>query len=228
MLPETTDNTLADTASLFAESSRATILLALIDGRTCTAGELARSANVSPQTASFHLKRLACAKVLECECRGKYRYFRLAGPEIAQLLEALLAVDEIAHPGRAAARLSVTSRDARTCYDHLAGRAGVHLYRRLTHRGWLAAEGSQWVLTSDAREMMEDLHFSQRSSPPAVGKPCLDWSERDFHIAGELGNLLLRSMLESRWFLRSTDRSLIVTEKGRSRLAKYNLYPWPP
>ncbi len=227
MLPRTTDITLADTASLFAERSRATMLLALIDGRTCTAGALARSAHVRPQTASGELKRLGCARILECECRGKFRYFRLAGPEIAQLLEALLAVDQIAHPGKAATGLSVTSRDARTCYDHLAGRAGVHLYRRLTHSGWLAAEGPQWVLTSDAREMMEELDFSRRSSPAAVGKPCLDWSEGDFHIAGELGNLLLSSMLERRWFLRSTDRSLIVTEQGRSRLAKYNLYPWP-
>jgi DNA-binding transcriptional ArsR family regulator len=225
MLPEITESTLAHTASLFAETSRATMLLTLIDGRACTAGELARCANISPQSASFHLKRLAGARVLECECRGKFRYFKLAGPEIAQLLEALLAVDQITHPRKVAASRSVTSQDARTCYDHLAGRAGVHLYRRLTHKGWLAVDHSQLVLTSDAREMLEELEFCKFPAT-VVGKPCLDWSERDFHIAGELGGLLLRSMLDSRWFLRSTDRSLIVTEKGRSRLAKYNLYPW--
>jgi DNA-binding transcriptional ArsR family regulator len=224
MLPEVTENTLANTAALFAENSRATILVALIDGRACTAGELARSANISPQTASFHLKRLACANLLECETRGKYRYFRLAGPEIAQLLEALLAVDQIAHPRKVAASRSETSRDARTCYDHLAGRAGVHLYQRLTHKGWLVFEGSQLVLTSDARELVEELECLKSS--PMVGKPCLDWSERDFHVAGELGGSLLQSMLDCRWFLRSTDRSLIVTEKGRSRLARYGLYPW--
>ncbi|MGA7538371.1 MAG: helix-turn-helix domain-containing protein [Steroidobacteraceae bacterium] len=225
MLPEITQDTLADTASLFAESSRATMLLALLDGRTCTAGELARFANISPQAASFHLKRLACSNLLKCETRGKYRYFRLAGPEIAQFLETLLAFDQIAHPRKLAASRSEASRDARTCYNHLAGRAGVHLYRRLTDRGWLAFEGSQLILTSQARELAEELDCSKDSSL-MMGKPCLDWSERDLHIAGELGGLLLKSMLDRRWFLRSTDRALIVTEKGRSRLAQYNLYPW--
>jgi DNA-binding transcriptional ArsR family regulator len=153
LLPEVTESTLANTASLFAESSRTMMLLALLDGRKCTAGELARSANISPQAASFHLKRLACANLLECEIQGKYHYFSLARPEIAQLLEALLAVDQIAHPRKFPASGSEASRDARTCYNHLAGRAGVSLYRRLTHKGWLAFENSQLILTSDAREL---------------------------------------------------------------------------
>ncbi|MGH8290628.1 MAG: ArsR/SmtB family transcription factor [Steroidobacteraceae bacterium] len=225
MLPGITENTLANAASLLAEGSRATMLLALLDGRACSAGELARCANISPQAASFHLKRLACANLLECETRGKYRYFRLAGPEIAELLEALLAIDRIAQPRKLAASRSEASRDARTCYNHLAGRAGVHLYRRLTDKGWLAFEGSQLIFKSAARELMDELDCFKCSSPMA-GKPCPDWSERDFHIAGELGGLLLKSMLDCRWFLRSTDRSLIVTEKGRSRLATFELYPW--
>jgi DNA-binding transcriptional ArsR family regulator len=225
MLPELTENTLADTASLIAESSRAAMLLALLDGRARTAGELARSANISPQTASFHLKRLACGNLLECEIRGRCRYFRLARPEIAQLLEGLLVVDQLAHPRGFPADRPEGPRDARSCYDHLAGRAGVHLYRRLTRRGWLAFEGSQLILTSDARELVEELGLVKYSMP-ITGRACLDWSECDFHIAGELGTLLLKAMLDARWFLRSADRSLIVTENGRRRLARYDLYPW--
>lgn len=225
MCQDINESTIAGTACLFAESARATMLLALLDGRTCTAGELARCANISPQTASFHLKRLASANLVKCESRGKFRYFRLAGPEIAQLLEALLAVHQIAHPRTFATSRSESSRNARTCYDHLAGRAGVHLYRRLAHKGWLVSERSQLRLTSDARELVEEFGCLEYFSL-VVGKPCPDWSERDFHIAGELGSLLLKAMLDSRWFLRGTDRSLILTEKGRGRLARYGLYPW--
>lgn len=81
------------------------------------------------------------------------------------------------------------------------------------------------ALTAAARELTAELGFAQ--DPGSIsGKPCMDWSERDFHVAGELGLLLLSSMLESRWFLRRKDRSLVVTEKGRRRLTTYGLYPW--
>ncbi|HEX5206965.1 MAG TPA: metalloregulator ArsR/SmtB family transcription factor [Steroidobacteraceae bacterium] len=217
--------TLADTTSLLSDASRATMLLALLDGRAYTASELARSANISAQAASFHLKRLVSANLLDCVSRGRYRYFRLAGPDVAQLLECLLAVDQIAHPRRIETSCPDALRNARACYSHIAGRAGVHLYRALLRKEWLAFEGPQLTLTAAARELAEELEFSNYRSS-AVGKPCLDWSEREFHIAGELGVLLFDSMLDSRWFLRGKDRSLILTEKGRHRLAKYGLHPW--
>jgi len=201
------------------------MLLALLDGRAYTASELAQSANISPQAASFHLKRLVSANLLECVSRGRYRYFRLAGPEVGQLLECLLAVDQIAHPRRIETSCPDSLRNARVCYSHIAGLAGVHLYRTLLSKEWLTFTGPQLALTGAARELMEELEFSRYRSSP-VGKPCMDWSEREFHIAGELGILLLDSMLDSRWFLRGKDRSLVLTEKGRSRLAKYGLHPW--
>jgi DNA-binding transcriptional ArsR family regulator len=217
--------TFADTTSLLSDASRATMLLALLDGRAYTASELAWSANISPQAASFHLKRLLSANLLDCVNRGRYRYFRLAGPEVAQLLECLLAVDRIANPRRIETSCPDSLRDARACYNHMAGRAGVHLYRALLHKEWLAFKGSQLALTAAAGELTEELGFSRGRSSP-IGKPCMDWSEREFHIAGELGTLLFNSMLESRWFLRGKDRSLTLTEKGRRRLAQYGLHPW--
>lgn len=217
--------TFADTTSLLSDASRATMLLALLDGRAYTASELARSAAISPQAASFHLKRLVSANLLDCVNRGRYRYFRLAGPEVAQLLECLLAVDQIAHPRRIETSCPDSLRNARACYSHIAGRAGVHLYRTLLHKDWLAFKGPQLTLTAAARELAEELEFSRYRSLP-VGRPCLDWSEREFHIAGELGIVLFNSMLDSRWFLRGKDRSLTLTERGRHRLAKYGLHPW--
>ncbi|HEX5459239.1 MAG TPA: metalloregulator ArsR/SmtB family transcription factor [Steroidobacteraceae bacterium] len=216
---------LADTASLLADTSRATILLALLDGRAYTASELAHAANISAPAASFHLKRLVSANLLACVTRGRYRYFRIAGPDVARLLESLLAVDQIAKPRRLETSCPESLRNARACYNHIAGRAGVHMYATLIHKGWLVFGGAQLLLTSAAQELLADLGLSgQRST--LSGKPCLDWSEREFHIAGELGVSLFDSMLESRWFLRRKDRSLLLTEKGRSRLRRYGLYPW--
>ena len=217
--------TFADSTSLLSDASRATMLLALLDGRAYTASELAQAASISPQAASFHLKRLVSANLLECVTRGRYRYFRLAGPDVAQLLECLLAIDQIAHPRRIETTCPDSLRNARACYNHVAGRAGVHLYRALMRKEWLAFKGSQLALTAAARELADELEFPEDRSP-LVGKPCLDWSEREFHIAGELGVRLFNSMLDSRWFLRGKDRSLILTEKGRHRLAKYGLHPW--
>lgn len=218
-------DSLTDTASLLSDSSRVTMLLALLDGRAYTASELARSANISAQAASFHLKRLVSANLLNGVSRGRFRYFRLAGPHVAELLEGLLAIDQQVNRANPRSTCPPSLHDARACYNHLAGRAGVQLYRGLMRKGWLVFEGSKLIPTDEAADLMEELAIPKRPSTLS-GKPCLDWSEREFHIAGELGVTLLSSMLESRWFLRGNGRSLTLTEKGRRRLATYGFYPW--
>ena len=218
-------NTIADTASLLSDTSRATMLLALLDGRAYTAGELAHSANISAQAASFHLKRLVSANLLACVSRGRYRYFKLAGADVARLLECLLAVDQLAKPKTIGTSCPESLRNARACYNHVAGRAGVHLYQTLMQKEWLVFEGQQLVPTGGAQGLRQELDLSGQG-PALFGKPCLDWSEREFHLAGALGASLLDSMLASRWFLRTKDRSLLLTGQGRHRLAKYGLYPW--
>lgn len=218
-------NTFADTASLLSDTSRATMLLALLDGRAYTATELAHSANISAQATSFHLKRLVSANLLACVSRGRYRYFRLAGPDVSRLLECLLAVDQLAKPKTIGTSCPESLREARACYNHIAGRAGVHLYKTLMQKEWLVFKGSQLILTGDAQGLLQELELSGHG-PPLFGRPCLDWSEREFHVAGELGVSLLNSMLASRWFLRKKDRSLLLTGQGRYRLTKYGLYPW--
>lgn len=218
-------DSLTDTASLLSDSSRVTMLLALLDGRAYTASELARSANISAQAASFHLKRLVAANLLSGVSRGRFRYFRLAGPHVAEVLEGLLAVDQLVNRPNPRSTCPPSLHDARCCYNHLAGRAGVHLYQGLMRKGWLVFEGSRLIATDAAADLLHELAVPKRlSSLP--GKPCLDWSEREFHIAGELGVTLLNAMLDARWFLRGNGRSLTLTEKGRRRFATYGLYPW--
>jgi len=137
-------------AALIAEPTRAAMITALLDDRPLAAGELARLAGVSPATASAHLARLLNGGLVTMIKQGRHRYYQLAGPEVAAAMEAL------AHLGNATpvpvrslreSRDAAALAEARTCYDHLAGRAGVALLEALLARGILtpAPGGGQWA-----------------------------------------------------------------------------------
>src|SRR5262245_17418433 len=123
---------IATIGELLGDRARAEILVALLDGRARTAGELALAANVSAESASGHLSKLLDGGLLAVRSAGRHRYYDLAGPEVAHALEALGAIAttkpiaSVIHP-RADAELFA----ARTCYDHLAGRLAVELAKRL-------------------------------------------------------------------------------------------------
>ena len=76
-------------ASLLADPARARMLDSLLAGRALPAGELARRAGVTPPTASAHLRRLLDGGLLSVEAQGRHRYYRLAGPAVAEAIEAL-------------------------------------------------------------------------------------------------------------------------------------------
>src|SRR5439155_9868194 len=114
---------IATIGELLGDRARAEMLVALLDGRARTAGELAFTANISAQSASGHLSKLMDGGLLAVRSAGRHRYYSLAGAEVAHALEALGAVAttkpraNVIQP-RADAEMFV----ARTCYDHLAGR----------------------------------------------------------------------------------------------------------
>src|SRR5262245_24932580 len=120
------DADIAPVAALMADRARAAMLMALLDGRPLAAGELARTAGVTAQTASAHLARLRDGDLISVVKQGRHRYYRLQGPEVAQVIEAL---SRISPPIEARtlkqSRQATALRLARTCYDHLAGRAGT-------------------------------------------------------------------------------------------------------
>lgn len=64
----------------------------LLDGRASTVGELARARHVALSTASEHLARLHDAGLVQVQAQGRHRYYRLAGPEVAGLLETMQAL----------------------------------------------------------------------------------------------------------------------------------------
>ncbi|MEV4490862.1 helix-turn-helix domain-containing protein [Micromonospora coxensis] len=214
---------LADLATLFADATRATFCLALLDGRAWTAGELARAAGVAPSTASDHLNRLVRGGLLVEQRQGRHRYLRLAGPAVAQLVEDLAGhAPPAPRPTRSlrAATTDAALAHARTCYDHLAGRLGVRLRDALFARGLLDATHGL-ALTPGGRAWLTDVGVPV--DPPAGRRPllrdCLDWTERRPHLAGALGAALCRRFAELGWTAPGAGRSVRVTPAGVAALA---------
>jgi DNA-binding transcriptional ArsR family regulator len=121
-------------AALIAEPTRAAMITALLDDRPLAAGELARLTGVSPATASAHLARLLNGGLVTMIKQGRHRYYHLAGPEVAAAMEALAHLSNGTPVQVRSLRESQDAAalaEARTCYDHLAGRAGVALLEAL-------------------------------------------------------------------------------------------------
>ncbi|MCM0626153.1 ArsR/SmtB family transcription factor [Lysinibacillus capsici] len=211
---------MAEIAALLGETSRATILASMMDGRFHTASELAYMAAIKPQTASFHLAKLVEGKLIKVEKQGRHRYFQLAGEDIAQFLESFLAIS----PPPEVRSLKQSSQikllqDARTCYDHLAGKLGVQLTESMLKAGYLTLEGKQFVLTDEGILFFTtfgiDLTALKRKRR-SFSHACLDWSERRYHLAGALGCELLNQFFNLGWLLRVPSiRAIKVTEKGK-------------
>ncbi|GAA3736183.1 DNA-binding transcriptional ArsR family regulator [Spinactinospora alkalitolerans] len=222
----------ASFAALLADETRAAFCLALLDGRTWTAGELARHAGVAASTASAHLTRLVAAGVLAEVRQGRHRYLRLADVETADLIERLTAhLPRIDDPPRGLreVRAEHAMVQARTCYDHLAGRLGVAIADAMAARGLLARE-SGLAITERGRAWFADLGADPATWPrrrPAV-RECLDWTERRPHLAGACGAVLYRILLDRAWLVRTGDRRAVrVTPEGGAALRELLGLDWP-
>lgn len=234
------DVDIARVAAVLADRGRARILLALGDGRALPASVLATEAGVAASTASAHLARLVDAGLLRVERHGRHRYFRLAGPEVARLLEALArhAPPAPVRSLRDATRAEAL-RAARTCYDHLAGRLGVDLMVALLDRGALEGGDGQfrpeaaradhlagpgrdldYHLTDTGARLLEQLG----ATVPANGRRplvryCVDWSEQRHHLAGAVGATLARRLFDLGWLRRADrGRAVHVTPAGAAGL----------
>jgi len=201
------------------------MLAYLLGNEYATAGEIARAAGVSPQTASTHLLRMLDADLVTARAQGRHRYFRLAGDEVARALEALSVVAERhAINDELWSRQSYRAlREGRTCYGHLAGRLGVALHDALLSRQCVVFRPSAWQMTGTGRELLASIGFDcDRLSAHRRGVvfPCLDWSERRDHFAGPLATELLKHFSARRWVRRLCDsRAVELTPAGRRQLA---------
>ena len=212
---------LARVAAMVADPARSRMLAYLMTGEYASAGELAKAASVTPATASGHLARLQDAHFVVCEPRGRHRYYRLADADVAHALEALALVAERdvhdqawAHPERQRLRY------ARCCYGHMAGRLGILLFDALQASGSLEAAASGYTLTPAGQAWLARLGL--QPSPPRAGRrfayPCLDWSERRDHLAGQLADEICQHLTTRGWLQRGVGRTLELTPSGQREL----------
>jgi DNA-binding transcriptional ArsR family regulator len=207
-------------AFLIADPTRATMLMALADGRAQPAGELAYAAGVTAQTASSHLAKLLAGGLLSVETQGRHRYYRLAGSHVALALENLASIA----PGGTVRRMP-RSREAqelqfaRCCYDHLAGSLGVAVTQALQERTFIvAAADKQFEVTRAGMEWFSAMGLDMAALKPTrrgLARQCLDWTERRHHLAGPLGVELMSRLCAIGWVRRSkSSRAVQVTPKG--------------
>lgn len=205
---------IAQLCELLAEPARVAMVLALMDGSARPAGELARAASVSAQTASAHFGKLVAGEVLAVEQQGRHRYYRIAREEVAQAVEALGLVR--ARPRAREARQRPIDW-ARTCYRHLAGKLGVALRERLEQGGFIAVVDDAYALCPLGAKRLAPLVALEVPGP--AGKRCLDWTERRFHVGGALGNVLMAALFSKDWVRRvDGGRALRVTVAGERGL----------
>src|SRR4051794_11750987 len=229
------DVDLAAVGALLGNPSRAAMLDALMTGRALTATELARAADVSPPTASEHLAKLREGGLVEVVSQGRHRYHRLASADVGTALESLSHIA----PAKAVATLRQSSRarslaEARTCYDHLAGRCGVALHDGLLDGGWLVPRPAGYGVSEPGVEGLLGWGVdvtTARASRRQFARPCLDWTERREHLAGALAAAIATALIEGPepWFVPRADdhRGLRPTELGRARLADLGWQPVP-
>jgi len=214
---------LPDLARLLSSPARATMLAALQEGRALAAGELARTAGVAPSTASEHLAVLGDAGLVTALSSGRHRYYRLSGPDVADLVEAWFRLAPPAPPRSLRASKQARSLAfARTCYDHLAGRLGVAVHEAMLQRGWLVATTDGYDVTAAGAVGLHELGVyvdAGRDDRRPLVRPCLDWTERRHHLAGSLPAQLCRTMLSDGWLRRAqVGRGLVLTDVGAARL----------
>jgi DNA-binding transcriptional ArsR family regulator len=216
-----TDPDVAKTAAMIADPSRAAILIALSDGRALPAGELARRARISPQTASAHLDKLFRSHFLAVEIQGRHRYYRLRSAQVASILESLSIVAPAA-PAMGPVQNGVAQelRFARVCYDHLAGKLGVMVTQTLCELGYINNDEAGFLLTGKGRNWFHGFGIDVvelRTSRRPLTRRCFDWSERRAHLAGALGAALIRRFLALHLIVRApAGRAVRLTNKGRA------------
>ena len=211
---------IASVAALIGDSTRANMLMALMDGRAYTATELALFGDVTPSTASSHLARLQKGGLIKQMKQGRHRYFQLATDDIAEMLEKLMSVTSSLkertvprHPQNQELRY------ARICYDHLAGEMGVKLMDSLIEQQFIMQQRDAIEVTPAGMEWCQNEgiqidKYKTRRRP--LCRPCLDWTERKTHLAGAMGAAILDRIIDLKYARREVEsRVIIFREEGK-------------
>lgn len=212
-------------AALIGDPARANILTALMSGKALTATELASEAGVTLQTTSAHLSKLEAAEMISCRKSGRHKYFTLGGDDVGHALEALMGLAAGAgHLRTRTGPKDAALREARVCYNHLAGAKGIALYQGLLARGVVKEQDEEVTLTETGADFLRDFGIDvdglNRSKTPLC-RSCLDWSARQTHLAGSVGRALLAKMQEIGWAERVEGTRVVrFTSKGERGFAE--------
>lgn len=215
---------IARVASLVGDPARANMLTALLGGAALTASELALEGGVGLPTASSHLAKLSDGGLVKATSQGRHRYYALASPQVAAMLESIMGVASAVGPKRARpGPKEEAMRDARVCYDHLAGRHAVAMFDSFIERDILVSDGGGVSLGGKGPGFFEavgielsDLESKRRP----LCRSCLDWSVRRTHLAGTLGAAILDNLIDKRWVRRDKDSRVIrFSPTGRQQFA---------
>ena len=209
-------------AGLIGEPARIKILWALMDGKAHTATELSIVAEISPQSASMHLNKLISADLLKVISQGRHRYYSFARDDVAYTIEAMANLIPTSSIKIAQKISSDPFKYCRSCYDHVAGKAGVAITDGILKHGYLVEINDSYQVTDEGRIFFKafgiDIELLSKHKR-VVARPCLDWSERRLHLAGSLGAAMLNKMLSEHWIRRVQDsRTLVFTSIGKSSL----------
>jgi DNA-binding transcriptional ArsR family regulator len=217
---------IASVAELMGEPARAAILVALLDGRALPAGELALISGLSAQSASGHLSKLVDGGLLTVQSEGRHRYYKIASPEVGHALEALGAISTAPRKTVPLGSREMTEmRQARTCYDHLAGWLAVELTNALETSQVIQPCGERdYELGNKGEAWFAELGVETaavKSARRSFARKCLDWTERRPHLAGALGAALCSRLAALGWVARRPKtRAMRVTERGARELQK--------
>lgn len=216
----TVESAIAAVGAAISDISRVKILCALMDGRAWTATELGVVADISASTASSHLSKLLNSGLISVISQGKYRYFRLANDEIAKVIEKLMSFSTD-HISQAKITTPKNLRKARTCYNHLAGEVAVNIYDSLCQQKWITEDGRAITTLGIERFKNMGIEFQAKHSHN-ICCPCLDWSERRFHLGGKMGTAFLHYAEAQAWLTRHQGyREVTISEKGYKALMFY-------
>ncbi|MEM9573984.1 MAG: winged helix-turn-helix domain-containing protein [Pseudomonadota bacterium] len=215
-------------SALIADPARAMMLTSLLDGRALSAGELAQVGGITPQTASTHLAKLVEGKLLIATKQGRHRYFRLAGPTIADLLENLITISSAqAAPMPRTGPRDAALRNARICYDHLAGEMGVAMFDGLVAQKILHVDVQleHAELTAYGETALSEFGIDieqLKLAPRPLCRTCLDWSVRRPHLAGALGASIWKAISERNWAkCVKNSRVIEFTPEGKRQFQRF-------
>ncbi|TCL06183.1 ArsR/SmtB family transcription factor [Sodalis ligni] len=204
---------MAAVAAAMADTSRIKMLSALMDGRAWTATELSVVADVASSTASAHLTRLVNEKLINCLAQGRHRYYRLAGRDIAELIETMMGVSW-KKKSLPETRAPLKMHYARTCYDHLAGEIAVKIYDSILAAGWIEPDGASMTSAGRAQFQKAGILLDPKTRRKTCCA-CLDWSERRFHLGGHAGAAFFTHCEQKGWLTRTPGfREVTLTHSG--------------